>query len=73
MRAQVEMADLLYEKKLGEGQFGKVFLVSDRSNGAQYALKCIKKKEVVELGMEEFVVTEKQVLEQMNHPFIVRF
>lgn len=72
-RTNVPITDLIYERKLGEGQFGKVFLVRDKNTEERYALKCIKKKDVIELGMEEFVITEKEVMEELDHPLIVKF
>lgn len=36
--------NLIYIKKLGEGQFGKVFLVKDQTSKSFFALKCISKK-----------------------------
>ena len=37
------MDDLMLLKKLGEGQFGKVFLVRNKNDNNLYALKSIKK------------------------------
>ena len=37
------MDDLMLLKKLGEGQFGKVFLLRNKSTNNLYAIKCIKK------------------------------
>ena len=65
------MKELKYIAKLGEGQFGKVFLVEDEQ-GDRFALKCIKKREIIEYGMESMVVCEKQVLAELNHPMIVK-
>jgi cGMP-dependent protein kinase len=43
---------MLFIKKLGEGQFGKVFLVKDSQSGHFYATKCISKHQIVQSKME---------------------
>ena len=40
--------DLIYIRKLGEGQFGHVFLVWEKKNAAYYALKAISKHQIVD-------------------------
>jgi serine/threonine protein kinase len=40
-------------KKLGEGQFGNVFLVSDAPKQNFYALKCISKYETIKTKLEK--------------------
>lgn len=37
----------MFLKKLGEGQFGKVYLVNDKTSNQKYAVKCITKEQVV--------------------------
>ena len=53
---------------------GKVYLVQHRrpngENGGVYALKCMKKKVIVDSGFVEAVVAEKQALVDLSHPFI---
>jgi serine/threonine protein kinase len=41
------MGQLSVLKKLGEGQFGKVFLVKNKADGALFALKCIQKQQII--------------------------
>lgn len=38
-----ELKDFSVLKKLGQGQFGQVFLVANNKNNKLYALKCISK------------------------------
>merc|ERR1712045_602905 len=56
---------------LGKGAFGVVSLVVDRNSGKSYALKAIKKHQIVELGQQEHIVNEKDVMLLMNNPFLV--
>ncbi|KAG0173378.1 serine/threonine protein kinase psk1 [Apophysomyces sp. BC1034] len=58
---------------LGRGAFGKVFLVKHQSSGSLYAMKVLKKASLIVQGKSaEHVKTERQVLEEVRHPFIVK-
>ena len=41
------MDQLMVVKRLGEGQFGKVFLVKNKNDNSLYALKCIQKQQII--------------------------
>merc|ERR1712117_17145 len=56
---------------LGKGAFGLVSLVFDPHTKKSYALKAIKKAQIVELGQQSHIVNEKNVMEKMNNPFLV--
>lgn len=43
----VRLVDFQIVKIIGRGGFGKVFLVKNRLNGKYYAMKSIKKEEVI--------------------------
>mmetsp|Transcript_22328 Transcript_22328/g.72432 ORF Transcript_22328/g.72432 Transcript_22328/m.72432 type:complete len:917 (+) Transcript_22328:117-2867(+) len=73
-RAQVEK-DITWDSLkvldvLGTGQFGVVSLVS--KGNETYALKAIRKKTVQEFNIREHIKREAQVLEVMDHPFVLR-
>jgi len=57
---------------LGKGAFGTVHLVKDTKTGKTYALKSVGKALVVEAGQEQHIMGEKRIMEQLNHPFIIR-
>lgn len=57
---------------LGIGSFGHVYLVLDASSGVTMALKCVSKTKIVELGQEEHVMSEKEVMLKLTHPFIIQ-
>ena len=46
-------------KKLGEGQFGNVFLVSDLLKEHFFALKCISKQETIKSKLEKHLINER--------------
>ncbi|KAA8898867.1 hypothetical protein TRICI_006450 [Trichomonascus ciferrii] len=60
-------------KILGEGTYGKVFLVKQKSTGRLFAQKQLKKASmVVEKKKIEQTKTERAILESVRHPYIVR-
>jgi cGMP-dependent protein kinase len=70
--ANLNLEHLIFVKKLGEGQFGDVLLVSDPAGTNVYALKVVLKNKIVEHMIERHVVNEKKVLEELNFPFIMK-
>ncbi len=56
MSKNIKLSDLFMLKKLGEGQFGHVFLVTDKAKENCYALKCISKEETVKTKLEKHLV-----------------
>ncbi|KAL4510050.1 hypothetical protein ABPG72_010243 [Tetrahymena utriculariae] len=65
--------DLEVVKKLGNGQFGSVYLVKNKDTKQIYALKCVSKSSVVETSLEKHLIQEKKVMQTVNYPFIMRF
>ena len=47
------LKDLIFIRKLGEGQFGHVYLVSDKTKDGLYALKAISKYQIIEQNLEK--------------------
>lgn len=58
-------------KKIGQGTFGKVYLVKNVKNGKQYAMKAIRKDIVIDTDSVESLRVEKLILLQVHHPFII--
>eukprot|EP00316_Scyphosphaera_apsteinii_P002511 CAMPEP_0119329008 /NCGR_PEP_ID=MMETSP1333-20130426/74804_1 /TAXON_ID=418940 /ORGANISM="Scyphosphaera apsteinii, Strain RCC1455" /LENGTH=117 /DNA_ID=CAMNT_0007338017 /DNA_START=69 /DNA_END=418 /DNA_ORIENTATION=+ len=57
---------------LGTGSFGRVRLVKYKPNPEKpYALKMLKKSEVIYLKQVDHIKTEKAILEEIGHPNIV--
>jgi len=56
---------------LGKGAFGVVSLVVDPISKKSYALKAIKKCQIVELGQQSHILNEKRVMELLHSPFLV--
>ena len=62
---------LFYVKELGQGAFGKVYLVHD--NKTFYAMKTAEvKKMIQDKETAQLYLNEKRILNSMNYPFIVQ-
>ena len=70
--SDMTLQDLIFIKKLGEGQFGHVFLVYSKMTNGYYALKAISKTQIVEQNLEKHTVQEKGVLQLVNFPLIIK-
>ena len=57
---------------IGKGSYGKVMLVKKRDTGVLYALKVLKKAEIIRRNQVEHTMTERRILENVNHPMIVK-
>lgn len=55
----------------GTGTFGRVYLTKFKTTNKFYAMKVLKKSEVVRLKQVEHLISEKQILASVRFPFIV--
>jgi len=67
----LSVGDFNLGKTLGTGAFGRVRFVTYKPNGQHYALKMLKKAAIIKMKQVDHIVSEKNILTQMNHPFIV--
>jgi hypothetical protein len=63
--------DFLHLKVVGKGSFGKVLQVQKIDTGKIYAMKILKKAQLVARKQVAHTKTERKVLEDIDHPFIV--
>jgi len=68
----MQLKDFQQLQTLGTGTFGRVYLVKHKQSGKYFAMKILKKSEVVRLKQVEHVNSERQILSQLGHPFIVK-
>jgi serine/threonine protein kinase len=65
------LTDFQVNQTLGTGSFGRVHLVKHKPTGRFHAMKVLRKQEVVRLKQVEHTLNEKNILEQIDHPFLV--
>ncbi|KAG7188202.1 hypothetical protein KM043_016077 [Ampulex compressa] len=71
--AELTFADLETRGTLGVGGFGRVELVTLRSDSEKsFALKKLKKKVMVDQQQQEHVLNEKHIMEACDSPFICK-
>lgn len=57
---------------LGKGSFGHVQLVQRKKTNETYALKAVSKQMIVETGQQGHIMSEKNVMVRLRHPFLIR-
>jgi len=67
-----KLTDFDFLETLGTGTFGRVRLCKHKNSSQYYAIKVLKKADIIRLKQVEHILSEKSVLSSVNHPFIVR-
>lgn len=71
---KLSLEDFVVERTLGTGSFGRVHLVKSKlkdSKHPYYALKVLKKSEIVRMKQVEHTINEKNILDMLDHPFLI--
>jgi len=66
-----DLAEFDLLETLGTGTFGRVRICRHKTAGRFFALKILKKNEVIRLKQVEHIMSEKRILAQVEHPFII--
>ncbi|EKX33409.1 hypothetical protein GUITHDRAFT_160289 [Guillardia theta CCMP2712] len=69
---QLQFDELVQHETIGTGTFGRVKLCRHAVTGFYYAMKILSKGEVLRLKQWEHVQSEKEILQKIQHPFIVQ-
>lgn len=70
--ANLTLNDFLLLSVIGKGSYAKVLLVKKKDTGEVLALKVLKKEVIEQRRQEEHVKTERNVLVDIDHPFVVK-
>jgi serum/glucocorticoid-regulated kinase 2 len=57
---------------IGSGTYGKVILVKKKGSKELFAMKVIKKALIIEKEQVRHTMSERKILEKIDHPFIIK-
>ncbi|WOG96941.1 hypothetical protein DCAR_0416280 [Daucus carota subsp. sativus] len=70
-RTSIEDFEIL--KPISRGAFGRVFLARKRATGDLFAIKVLKKADMIRKNAVESILAERDILISVRNPFVVRF
>jgi protein kinase A len=70
-KGKYTLPDFTIQRTLGTGSFGRVHLVQSKHNQRFYAIKVLKKAQVVKMKQVEHTNDERRMLQAVKHPFLI--
>lgn len=70
-KGKYALQDFTMQRTLGTGSFGRVHLVQSKHNQRFYAIKVLKKAQVVKMKQVEHTNDERRMLSRVKHPFLI--
>ncbi|CAH2043869.1 unnamed protein product [Thlaspi arvense] len=70
-RTSIEDFEII--KPISRGAFGRVFLAKKRATGDLFAIKVLKKADMIRKNAVESILAERNILISIRNPFVVRF
>lgn len=70
-KGKYTLSDFAIQRTLGTGSFGRVHLVQSKHNQRYYAVKVLKKQQVVKMKQIEHTNDERKMLQRVKHPFLI--
>lgn len=70
-KGKYSLGDFDIQRTLGTGSFGRVHLVQSKHNQRFYAVKVLKKQQVVKMKQVEHTNDERKMLQEVKHPFLI--
>jgi protein kinase A len=70
-KGKYTLTDFQMQRTLGTGSFGRVHLVQSKHNQRYYAVKVLKKAQVVKMKQIEHTNDERKMLQRVKHPFLI--
>lgn len=73
MKDRTSIEDFEIIKPISRGAFGRVFLAKKRITGDLFAIKVLKKADMIRKNAVESILAERNILISARNPFVVRF
>ncbi|XP_061340467.1 probable serine/threonine protein kinase IRE [Gastrolobium bilobum] len=70
-RTSIEDFEII--KPISRGAFGRVFLARKRATGDLFAIKVLKKADMIRKNAVQSILAERDILISVRNPFVVRF
>ena len=70
-KGKYTLTDFNFQRTLGTGSFGRVHLAQSKHNQRFYAVKVLKKAQVVKMKQVEHTNDERRMLQRCRHPFLI--
>jgi protein kinase A len=72
-KRKVNLSDYELTTTLGTGSFGRVMLCKNKKSGEFFAMKRLKKADIIKLRQVDHVISENTILADIDHPFLVSY
>ena len=72
VKPKVQISEYNKGKVVGQGAFGKVMLATEIATGKEVAIKEVDQDTISKLGKTRHIFREKNLLNEMDHPFIIK-
>ncbi|KAG2314295.1 hypothetical protein Bca52824_017417 [Brassica carinata] len=73
MHDRISIDDFDELKEISRGAFGRVLLARKRTTGDLFAIKVLKKADMIRKNAVESILAERDILINVRNPFVVRF
>jgi len=70
-KKKFSLTDYELTTTLGTGSFGRVLLCKNKKSGEYYAMKRLKKADIIKLRQVDHVISENTILADIDHPLLV--
>ena len=72
LESEPKISDFTILKELGAGSYGRVILVKHKITQAKYAIKCIDKRNKVNIEEKPYFRREIEIMYRVHHPNVVK-
>ena len=72
LESEPKISDFIVLKELGVGSYGRVMLVQHKVTQAKYAIKCIDKRNKVNIEEKPYFRREIEIMYRVHHPNVVK-